>query len=881
MRQPRQLHLVRSVGALLFGVALASVQPSPAPDAAAGGGPRAASPFPAAGAAPAYAAPAYGHLPLYFIENPPGTGPDYTVLGRDTRIEFQPGGLTIALAGAAPGADRTAPLGGGATEGANGLRPADLFAPPAAGPAGESLSDVAQAGAGRPEHRLDLELVGADPAVRPVGIDPAPGVFSRFHGPPETWQTGLRMYHGLRYRDVWPGIDLVYAGTADRLKYTFVVHPGADPARIRLAYRGATRVGVNAAGELEIDTPVGTFRDDAPYVYQDAGGARVEVASAYATDGCGPAPVDGGTLTCTYGFRIGAYDRTRTLVVDPAVLLYAGFIGSRGVERGLGITVDRAGSAYVVGQSGSAAGTDAFIAKLTPDGTQVAYLAALGGDRGDAAFDVAVDPKGNAYMIGGTASDEASFPAFVGPDLTYSPGIRTVDGFIAKVNATGTGLLYAGFVGGTANDFMEGVAVDAQGQAYITGIAQSRPDQGFPVRVGPDLTHNGGYDAFVAKLKAVPGSSIAEENYVFSGYIGGAGDDIGVLEGGFLTSGHVAVDRTGSAYISGMTTSDEATFPDGDGFGDLVGPDRTHNGEYDAFVAKLKPDGSGLAYAGYIGGDDHELGFGMAVDRAGHAYLTGHAYSSEATFPDGDGFGDLGGPDRTHNGGVDAFVAKVAPDGARLDYAGYIGGALDDQGLGVALDSAGHLYVVGRAESDETTFPTAGGLDATHNSFEAGADAFVARLALDPTRPDVAANYDFIGYIGGDGEDGAYWLAVDAEDDVYVVGDTGSGEATFPDGQGLAVELPSFAPYYAGEQDAFVVKIDAPADVIDIATVAPPTAAPTEIPTQAPTLLPTATPTSPPPPTATAVPPTPMAAVPARVFLPLAASHGSIDGQDG
>ncbi len=208
---------------------------------------------------------------------------------------------------------------------------------------------------------------------------------------------------------------------------------------------------------------------------------------------------------------------------------------------------------------------------------------------------------------------------------------------MAKVNATGTALVYAGYIGGAATMTGYGIAVDGAGNAYVTGYTSS--DQAtFPVTGGPDLTFNGGYDAFVAKVNAA-GSVL-----VYAGYIGGADGDGGC---------GIAVDGAGNAYVTGYTGSGQATFPV------LGGPDLTFNGgDYDAFVAKVNGTGTALVYAGYIGGASDDIGHGIAVDGAGNAYVAGYTDSDQATFP------VTGGPDLTYNGAYDAFVAKVGEQSA-------------------------------------------------------------------------------------------------------------------------------------------------------------------------------------------------------------------------
>jgi hypothetical protein len=423
---------------------------------------------------------------------------------------------------------------------------------------------------------LKLDFLGADPNVKPVAEAPQEAVISYFKGAPSKWQAGLKTYAKLRYPNLWPGIDLVYSGTVNRMKYHFLVKPGADPRVIKLAYRGTTGVRVSDAGQLEVVTPLGNLQDDRPVAYQEVRGKRVEVTTDYAL---GPKAEAG---SHAYGFKLGGYDRSRPLVLDPAVFVYAGYIGGNGTDGGSGIAVDKQGNAYVTGQTFSTeasfpvtvgpdltfngGGADAFVAKVNASGTALVYAGYIGGNGSDGGLGIAVDKQGNAYVTGDTSSTEATFPVTVGPDLTFN---GFFDAFVAKVNASGTALVYAGYIGGDEFDQGHGIAVDKKGNAYVTGQTGST-EASFPVMVGPDLTFNGFFDAFVAKVNA-SGTAL-----VYAGYIGGDTDD---------TGNGIAVDKKGNAYVTGNTFSTEASFPV------TVGPDITHNGSFDAFVAKVSETG--------------------------------------------------------------------------------------------------------------------------------------------------------------------------------------------------------------------------------------------------------------------------------------------------
>jgi len=717
---------------------------------------------------------AFGHLPLYFVENQGQMDERvaYYIQGSDKMIYFTPEGVTFALTASLT---QTAATAGAHTA---ALRPVAF-----------------RSGRETPPERqrwvVKLDFVGANPDVRPVGEEQQEAVISYFEGQPDEWRTGLPTYSRLVYRDLWPGIDLAYYGTVDRLKYEFIVHPGADPGQIRLAYRGATGVAVNAAGQLEVETPIGGFADDSPVAYQEIDGQRVDVPVEYALHPFDPLPVysraesDDSTL---YTFQIGPYDRSHPLVLDPVVLVYCGYIGGSGPDEGSGIAVDGAGNVYVVGATWSSEAwgfpvtvgpdltyngdydKDAFVAKVQADGTALAYCGYIGGSDYDWGEGIAVDGAGNAYVVGYTTSTEAEgFPVTVGPDLTYNGD--EYDAFVAKVNAAGTALVYAGYIGGSAWDYSYGIAVDGAGNAYVVGYTESSEAGGFPVTVGPDLTYNGGQcDAFVAKVNA------AGTGLVYAGYIGGSDLDYGY---------GIGVDGAGNAYVVGDTFSSAA-----EGFPVTVGPDLTFNGYDDVYVAKVSAAGTALVYAGYIGGSGWEYGSGIAVDGAGNAYVVGYTWSSAAG-----GFPVTVGPDLTYSGGeYDAFVAKVNAAGTALTYCGYIGGLGEDVGNGIAVDGAGNAYVVGSTGSSEAQgFPVTVGPDLTYNGDEY--DAFVAKVNAAGT------GLVHAGYIGGSDLDKGSGIAVDGAGNAYVVGRIWSSEA-----QGFPVTVGPDLTYNGGN-DAFVAKV--------------------------------------------------------------------------
>ena len=718
----------------------------------------------------------YGALPLLFIPNQGqfDSRVVYAVQGRDKSIFFTEQGLTVVLtdkpvAASARKDDRLRRIG--------------------------SPEPVAYT----PKKRwaLKLDFVDANPQARPETLEPADTLISYFKGRPEEWRTGLRASRRIIYRDLWPGIDLIYSGTVNRLKYDFIVRPGADPNRIRLAWRGADSVQVTEEGQLAVFTPLGTLRDEMPKAWQEEKGRRESVTVAYGLQA--PAGVQVASLATNgllagtnpherahiVGFTVGDYDRSRALVLDPEMLVYCGFIGGSASEYGAAIAVDSNGSAYVTGETSSPQASfpetvgpdltynggedDAFVAKLRADGTGLFYCGFIGGTGRDPGYAIAVDSGGNAYITGSTYSTDGSFPVTGGLDPTHNGGN---DAFVAKVRADGTSLVYCGFIGGKAPDYGFGIAVDSGGNAYVAGSTDSA-DGSFPVIGGLDSTHNGGTrDAFVAKVRA------DRTSLIYCGFIGGTGYDQG---------NGIAVDSSGSAYVTGSTDS-SAGGAGALGFPVTIGPDLTQNGSNDAFVAKVRADGTGLVYCGFIGGTGIDGGQGVAVDSDRNAYVTGYTTSTATSFP------ETVGPDLSHNGDFDAFVAKVRADGTALTYCGFIGGSGEEFGpsSGIAVDSSGNAYVTGHTTSTETSFPVIVGPDLSYNGGER--DAFVAKVQTD------GKGLAYCGYIGGAGGEGGTGIAVDRAGDAYVTGWTVSTETSFPVTVGPDVSA-------NGGGDAFVAKV--------------------------------------------------------------------------
>jgi len=567
-----------------------------------------------------------------------------------------------------------------------------------------------------------MRAIGANPAPDVAARDPLAGRVSYLTGRDRTrWRTGIPTYARVLYRDVYPAIDLVYHGSQGLLEYDFLVAPGADPATIRLAFDGTDGLALDEDGALRLTTPAGAVRLPRPTIYQERDGARQEIAGGYLLRGTEVA------------FWTGPYDRTRPLVIDP-VLEWSSYLGGSFLDGATAIAVDATGDVYVTGR--------------TEGGTNTPPL-----PPGPSSFNDFPTTPGTVQPVQPTCG---SFPF---------QGCRDV--FVAKLAGDGSGLLWATYLGGGDNDTGLGIAVDAVGQVYVSGDAESSdfpttPGAPFPTH-GPIVGcgHSGCPAGFIAKLSA-DGSAL-----LYASYLGG-----GSATGG--AGAAIALDDAGNAYVTGHYSP--ASAPTQYHFGAFAG-----SYSVGAFVLKFDPAGA-LVYSADFGDG---IATGIAVDPAGHAYVTGTA---------GPGFPTVRALQPSFAGGArDGFVAKLTPDGSALVYSTYLGGTGDDLGAGIVVDGAGQVYAAGSTSSAD--FPT------TPGALTAGAvgGAFVTKLDANGT----ALVYSAVIAAGR-----ATGLAVDASGSAYVTGDAGPG---FP-----TVDPIQSAP--AGGRDAFVAKVNPSGSALAYAT---------------------------------------------------------------
>ncbi len=566
---------------------------------------------------------------------------------------------------------------------------------------------------------------------------------------PRRWRESVPNYRAVRFTGVYDGIDLRWRSESRQIEYEFLLQPGAEPGAIGLRFAGARRVRLAREGHLLVDVPAGTLRFRRPLAYQEASGRRVAVPVSYSLAGA------------RASFRVGPYDRRRPLIIDP-VVSFSTYLGGGGFDAAYGVAMNSSGEAYVTGETASAdfpgtptrmrSGREAFVTRLKRDGSAVLYTTILASGSDDAGAAIAVGASGEAYVAG--VAGGSGFPVTPGALQTTFPGAPA--GFVARLDNSGR-LVYCTYLGGGTTS-LTGIAVDSGGNAYVTGYTSA---VGFPVTPSaPQAVLGGGWsDALLVKL-APDGSRL-----LYSTLLGGAGADV---------SRAVAVDAAGRACIAGTTDSRNLAV--------RSALQAQLGGGSDAFLGCLNPAGTAWAYLTYLGGGGQDKAQALALDAAGNAYVAGATYSQN--------FPVSSTPFQSANhGGYDAFVSKVDAAGGGLLYSTLLGGGGADSAQAIAVDAGGRAWVAGFTASLD--FPIRNAWQARN----AGGffDAFVAQFSPD------GASVLFSSYLGNVGDDRATALALDGAGNALVAGYTGS--VAFPTTAGVAQSRVK-APY-----DAFLTRL--------------------------------------------------------------------------
>ena len=614
---------------------------------------------------------------------------------------------------------------------------------------------------------LRIHLIGGNPSPEVEAQEKLPGTSNYFIGhDPRNWRTNVAQYARVRYRDVYPGIDLVYYGNQRQLEYDIAVAPGADPKQVRFAVDGLKPLRLNHRGDLVLSTANGDVLWHRPMVYQEEHGGKRLIAGRYRIHS-----------NREFGFEIDDYDRDKPLIIDP-VLSYSTYIGGSLDDWFGWVTVDASGNAYAVGMTQSTnfplvgplstnssyggGAHDGTIVKLNSAGTARLYSTYLGGNGDDWVRGISLDSVGNAYVTGYTTS--SNFPTVNPYQPSYGGGY---DAFVAKLSSSGSSLLYSSYVGGTGDDFARGIAADNNGNAYVVGYTSSSSN--FPIQNALQGAYGGGpYDAFVAKFDTTQSGAAS---LVYSTLLGGSGDD---------EATRVAIDSSGNVYVAGSTTS--TSFP-------TQNPYQVANhGGNDVFVSEINATDTALVFSTYLGGTGDDTVGGMAVDSTG-IYVAGSTTSTD--FP-------TMNPVQAVNGGLDdAFLTKFDPTGSSLIYSTYYGGSSNEYCLTMAVDGSGRTFLGGTTTS--TDFPVVHPIQSTNaGNFDGFVIAFSAR----------GSQIIYATYFGGNSFDEIQGIAVDATGNAYIAGETFSNN--------LQVTSGVVQPKYGGNGDAFLAKIQYPDYTINI-----------------------------------------------------------------
>jgi len=693
--------------------------------------------------------------------------------------------------------------------------------------------------------RISIEWAGAPSSLvmrpiggRAVGAAGIEGHYNRHTGldtrTPKLPFEGTH-FGRIKYAAIYRGIDLDLYGNRGRLEYDFIVGPGADPSSIRMAFDGADELIVARDGALVIRAGMHTFRQPRPVIYQRVSGRNQ--------------PITGGFVLhpdATVGFRLGDYDPRLTVIIDP-ILEYGSFDGGPGTDQIQAITTDAQGNTYVTGMTtsgglqggtvtrcttsgciaGGSASRDIFVSKFSAGG-QLVFTTYLGGQGRESGQGIAVDATG-IYVGGWTSSpdfpvSDASQLNLGGGSAPNDQGFR--DAFAAKLSLGGNSVLYATYLGGTADDAALALRIDGSGRAYLTGFTVS---SNFPLSGTPYQGMTAGFkDAFVTRL-----TSAGSLDY--STYLGGQGDDV---------ARDLAVDTSGRVTLTGFTGSgnyDNSALPQATTpfpttasaydifcgtaetipvFGSPIGGRCNGKGTptqastaYDAFVTRIDPAqataSAQLLYSTFLGGGRYDYGNSVALDSNGDIIVGGETMAAD--FPvtmetcadsDDDGRCDLRS--------ADGFIAKIHPAGAGsadLVFARYLAGDAEDMIQAITLDSADRIYTTGSTTS--RNFPVLNPIQSSLPQRQDEAvlvlhrDAFVSGFSSD------GSQLNFSSYLGGRGDDQGTSIALDGDGAMHVGGYTVSANLPTSAGAAQLVHGDHQADDSVTADDGFLLRVGA------------------------------------------------------------------------
>ncbi len=604
-------------------------------------------------------------------------------------------------------------------------------------------------GASPPLHKIRARLSGSSAQLL-KGSHSTGAVVNEFSGNrAEAWRTGIPTYESVTASSIYPGIDIVYYGNARRLEYDFIVSPLSDPRKIELSFEGVRNVEVDRNGDLILTTPDGIrLRQLKPTMYQVQDGHRIGVSGGYSVDEDG-----------SVRFRVGDYERSRDLIIDP-ILVHGTYFGGSGVDSAAAVTEDMDGMIYLAGgtfsddlllqdplQATRGGDEDAYLTKIDPSTNTVIFSTYIGGTSDDRGLLVRTDSGGNVYLSGTTRS--FNFPT-QDPAL---PALRGgVDVFLSKLSPDGSTLLRSTYLGGGQGETPTGLSVTPHGAVTIGGYTTSRD---FPVASEIQTDLAGKDDFFVTQFRA--SGSIS-----FSTYFGGG--DIDRAHG-------MSVDSDGNILLAGETRS--ADFPLMDPFQDTLASTT------DAAAVRIDPEAPALLYSTYLGGTADDRARSIGTDMERHIVVVGETASTD--------FPVVNALQSVNAGAEDLFVTRLTPSGNAAILSTYFGGSASDLAQEGVLESS-QVYLAGTTESPD--FPTR---DPIQGNLAGGSDALLARIDL--TRISVS----FSTLLGGSGVDRARDLLRTTSGRLFLAGTTESSD--FP------VEADALDSTLSGASDGFLVEI--------------------------------------------------------------------------
>src|ERR1043165_1097382 len=627
----------------------------------------------------------------------------------------------------------------------------------------ETVLRLRDAGAQNDVVRWRLSGASSDPVIR--GEQPLETRTNYFRGNDRrNWRTDVENFGQVRYERVYPGVDLVFRGNQQQIEYDFTLAPNANPKQIRLVFDGVESLTLAKDGALILRTAHGQLVQPRPLVFQEIDGRRRIVDARYRVSGK------------SVGFALGSYDRGKPLVIDP-VLVWSTYLGGSSEDYAYALAVDSSGNVYLTGNTGSTDfptvnpiyGTkgydwDVFVTKINAAGTAIVYSTYLSANGwNEQGKGIAVDSSGNAYVTGVTNATD--FPGVTAGSIQPSFGGTgdNHDAFAMKINAAGNAIVWATYLGGAGDDFVEGgITVDSAGNTYLAGATQGGIPWIDSSAIQP--TYGGGdYDGFVIKID----SSGAK---VWATYLGGSDGDIAKA---------IRIDGSGNAWIGGGTSSTSWPGVSGSSL------QSSNAGGGDVTITEINAAGTAIIYATFLGGSGGDAIAAMVLDSSGNIYATG--FTDSTSFP-----GVTGSSIQPSNGGgaYDIWVAKLNSGATSIAWATFLGGSDWDMPESLDVDSSGNVYLNGLTVS--TDFPVLNAIQPTYGGGED--DVVVAKINAAGTALVWST------YLGGTDNDTSYGGALDSAGNYIIDGFTAS--SAFPGTSGSAIQ-----PTYGGGFDAFVVKI--------------------------------------------------------------------------